>query len=60
MTASCPLDAFARLHTGSTPLLLPNAWDAASAALLQESEAQAMAELSMVDLLGSVAAQARS
>lgn len=37
---------FAALHDSATPLLLPNAWDAASARLWQEGGAQAVATAS--------------
>jgi 2-methylisocitrate lyase-like PEP mutase family enzyme len=45
MTRSWPADteAFARLHQQPTPLLLPNAWDAASAWIVQQSGARAIA-----------------
>jgi 2-methylisocitrate lyase-like PEP mutase family enzyme len=45
MTRSWPADteAFAGLHQQPTPLLLPNAWDAASAWIAQQSGARAIA-----------------
>lgn len=43
VTVSVSVERFAALHHASHPLLLPNAWDAASAALLQELGAHAVA-----------------
>ncbi|MCH8622192.1 isocitrate lyase/phosphoenolpyruvate mutase family protein [Undibacterium sp. TS12] len=42
MTATS-FSIFKELHTGSTPLLLPNAWDAASAVLFERDGARAVA-----------------
>jgi 2-methylisocitrate lyase-like PEP mutase family enzyme len=39
-------ELFRSLHKGGTPLLLPNAWDAASAALIADAGAQAIATTS--------------
>lgn len=41
--SSSPHATFAALHRAARPLLLPNAWDAASARLWQEAGAQAVA-----------------
>lgn len=38
-----PADRFRRLHAGPEILVLPNAWDAASAALMQDAGAKAVA-----------------
>jgi len=37
-----PFNTFTRLHRAATPLILPNAWDAASALLCQNTGAQAV------------------
>lgn len=42
-----PLTAFARLHHQATPLLLPNAWDYASAAALAAQDFQAIGTTSL-------------
>ncbi|MFI7103247.1 isocitrate lyase/phosphoenolpyruvate mutase family protein [Streptomyces sp. NPDC050161] len=47
MTHSMPPTAFARLHHQATPLLLPNAWDFASAALLAAQGFQAIGTTSL-------------
>lgn len=46
MPASTAPEVFHALHRGSAPLLLPNAWDAASAALIESLGAKAIATTS--------------
>jgi 2-methylisocitrate lyase-like PEP mutase family enzyme len=46
MASSTAQETFRRLHRGSAPLVLPNAWDAGSAALIESLGAQAIATTS--------------
>ena len=46
MASSTAAQTFRTLHAGSAPLLLPNAWDAGSAALIESLGAQAIATTS--------------